>query len=160
MVRFYNARFFDSFLASRLLLAASGLLAAPGCSGLLWVARGCFWLLQAAPGCCCWLLLCLLVWLLLAAALTAAVAAVVLLLWLPLWLLLRLLVPCLLLWCRLLLLQMLLQQIKIPLLFGVSRWSHFINILCNFVITRRSWHLRSSYFACNEIHIRAINLHH
>ena len=35
-----------------------------------------------------------------------------------------------------------------------------INILCAFVITRRSWHLRSSYFACNEIHTRAINLHH
>ena len=39
-------------------------------------------------------------------------------------------------------------------------FKYFINILCKVVITRRSWHLRSSYFACNEIHTRAIHLHH
>ena len=39
-------------------------------------------------------------------------------------------------------------------------FNYFINFLCKVLITRRSWHLRSSYFACNEIHTRAINLHH
>ena len=52
MARFYNVRFFDSFLDSWLLL----LLAAPGCPWLPLVAPGCSWLLLVAPG-CSWLLL-------------------------------------------------------------------------------------------------------
>ena len=39
-------------------------------------------------------------------------------------------------------------------------FKYVIKLWCKVVITRRSWHLRSSYFACNEIHTRAINLHH